>query len=267
MSRWQVTTPIDTFENPATGSLIDIVSTIHVADPSYYQELGQYIMSRQDEGFKVHRETIDSSPDFITTGLREKMKAKLQDARVDASVDWLLTVQGRTPYRLQQNKWLVRDEVDDQHDVTEAECIRNISLGAQLSKYMLAWAGRQNIQRAAERKNPRDFEEYIFALLRKAVAPYESGARGPRRWGDAMIIDERNRIALSGVDKEIEEDGRTNLVLVWGMGHLAGLSAGLTARGYEHMGRRDVVAASSMTILVREIRSRNKGRKQLTKHS
>lgn len=258
MPEWSVRTPIDTFENPTTGSLIDIVSTVHVGLPSYYRSLGRRIVSRQDEGYSVHYETISSSDDCTPTGLIEKMKFRLHDATSDASADSLIAVELSSTYTLQDDDELFRTEEATNYDITGAEYTRAVGLGLHAMRLVRSRARRSSLQKIAKEKKTEDLDEHVFTLIRKDVAQHKNGSKRRREWGDSITIDRRNDIALQGVDNVLETDSESKLVVVWGLGHLAGLSAGLVSRGYEHTGRKEVEAAYSHTIFQKELEARQK---------
>lgn len=256
MAEWKTSTPIDTFEHPTTGSLIDIVSTVHVGHPSYYKKLGDYIMGRQDEGFRVHYEGIATSPDFVPSGFLENMKDRLHQARADASADTQVEVEWSSAYTMQDDR-IFYEAGSSNVDVTEADYIRGLGVGAHINLLYQSRRKRRSIQKAVQKKSPEGFEEYIFKMIRANVEPRKDDSERRRQLGDKVIIGVRNEVALSGVDEALEVDSATKLVLIWGIGHLAGLRAGLIRRGYEQSDRQEVEAAVSLTILERSIEERN----------
>lgn len=252
MSEWTVTTPIDTFEHPETGSVIDIVSMFHVGEPSYYHKLGSYIMGRQDEGFGVHYESItDNDAPNADSGFLDGLKRKLFLAEADAQVDGMVILMLDSSYTTQSNDDLFRDEGARNNDVTEEEIIANTSLFAQLAKFVHARKFRRELKRAA-RKGTESLDEHTFTKLKKLEDTVKSGneRKSP---GHHIIIDRRNEVALAGVDAELVENQDAKLVLVWGLGHLAGLSSGLIERGYTHADTQEVTVAFNRSGLDRSI--------------
>lgn len=64
----------------------------------------------------------------------------------------------------------------------------------------------------------------------------------------ATIVDYRNDIALSAVDRHFEAAPGSELALIWGAGHLAGLGAGLEARGYEQADEQIILALDGAAV-------------------
>ena len=259
MTEWKASTPIDSFEHSATGSLIDIVSMVHVGLPRYYQNLGDYITSRQDDGFQVHHEGIAPSDDFVPRNSVEKVKNKLFQLSTDASINGLVILEIGSEYTNQGNDQLFYEAGSSgEHDVTEAEYITGLSVLTHAARLIGNRRLSRSIRKASRSKTPAALDERIFGIVRSNIVAYEDGDKRHRSPGDKFVIQKRNEIALAGVDGALEVDDAAKLVLVWGLGHLAGLRSGLVDRGYEHVGRQEVEAAFSRTILERSLEDQRK---------
>ncbi len=264
MAEYSASTPIDTFENTATGSLIDVVSMVHVGLPSYYRRLGGYITSRQEEGFQVQYEGIGESGDFVPHGVLEKAKYKLYQLKTDVTLDALVMLEIGSGYTNQDNDELFGEEVDrSRHDITEADQITGMSVLAHTGALLASRKMSRKLLKIAKRGEPEKLDEHIFGIIHRELESFNDGSKRPRSWGYKLLIGKRNEVALSGVDEALEADASAKLVLVWGLGHLAGLSSGLVDRGYEQTARQEVEAAFSRTILERGLEAQSEERAKL----
>jgi hypothetical protein len=258
MTEWSASTPFDTFENPTTGSLIDIVSVVHVGLPSYYRAIGKHITSRQEEGFQVQHEGIGESEDFVPSGALAGVKNKLFQLSTDACIDTFVAVELGSAYENQDNSKLYGEEDDGRLDITEADYITGMSVLALAGRlFGSRWMNRK-VQKAAEHTEPEKLDELVFGIIHKNVEAFEGGGKRNRSFGHKLVIDRRNELALAGVDATLEKDAATKLVLVWGIGHLAGLGSGLIDRGYAHVAHEEVQVAFSRKILGKELEAQEK---------
>lgn len=230
MSKYEVSTTINKFEHPETGSRVDLVSLMHVGKPEYYRRLGRYIMGRQNEGFTVHHEGI-SDDDFKPTGLLERMKLMVQKAKWNNSYHDYSLVNLYSSYEAQDYSRLFDDtKPNENHDIAMSEIIARTDILICLRSLM---ASRKQLRRdeKAARRGTEVIDEVIFRDIKEDVdSAKNGGVRNKRR--DRVIIHLRNNVALEGVDSALEEDPSAKIVLIWGIGHLAGLQSGLTDRGY-----------------------------------
>ncbi len=260
MAEWNVTTPIDTFERPETGSIIDIVSVIHVGQPSYYGILGKYIMGRQDEGFEVQYEQISYNSDTpLKSGILTKIKDKIDDAKTDATVDIDLAVDRATGWIHQRDDLLFRPEGARNIDMDYSEVLTHENLMYKIYELISFKVGQRKVARLV-RQDPQLLEEFLFGEMKKTVVRHETGQINSRRRNKKVTIGMRNERALEGVDESLDLNPSAKLVLIWGRGHLEGLQAGLTDRGYEHAERKEVEAIFSMPTLQK---SAEKSRREL----
>ena len=253
MSEWKVSTPIDTFEHPETGSQIDLVSVVHVGTPSYYRKLGSYIMGRQDNGFTVHYETIASKNDETTDPATSlgAIKQRVYEAKIDAGADNFVSVMLHSGYTVQENSDLFRDANSENHDIDEAEYVRQSDL-LTLTRGLI---GERRLRRKLEKTAERGavaMDELIFGVIKHDVDNAMSGKQRNKR-RDKVTIQVRNQVALEGVDSALVDNPEARLVLIWGVGHLVGLQSGLLDRGYEHTGRQETDIAVNHAQLKRDV--------------
>jgi hypothetical protein len=252
MLDWKVSTPINQFVHLETGSQIDIVSTVHVGQPSYYQALGSYIMARQDEGFAVHYESIAAVDKAEPTNILERMKWRVHEAHIDASADSLVLAEVGSKYTIQDDEMLFRRSGSENHDITNADLVHQTTLAAALGGLMSAKKLRRKLEKASG-KGPDILDEAVFSVLKEEVDKFKAG-RTRTKGRDKITIGLRNQVALEGVDAVLAENPAAQLVLIWGIGHLAGLKSGLFDRGYTHTYSQEIYAAISRARLNRVIK-------------
>ena len=252
MPEWKVTTPINQFAHLETGSQIDIVSTVHVGQPDYYRKLSSYIMARQDEGFAVHYESIADGDKAEPSNTLEHMKWRVHEARIDASADSLVLAETGSKYTIQDDKKLFRRSGSENHDITNADLVHQTTLAAALGKLMSARKLRRKLEKASA-KGPDILDEAVFSVLKEEVDKVKAD-RTRTKGRDKITIGLRNQVALEGVDAVLAENPAAQLVLIWGIGHLAGLKSGLFYRGYTHTDSQEIYAAISRARLNRVIK-------------
>jgi hypothetical protein len=254
MSEWKIATPINKFEHPDSGSQIDIVSVVHVGTPDYYRKLGNYIMERQANGFTVHYETISSDEEITQpTNPIESLKTRVQEARTDVSADNLILVEDHSNYTTQCDSDMFNISDAKNYDIAEADYVRRSGLLKLTRNWISARRLNRKLERAAD-KGSDAMDELIFGLLKKDIDEIASGTlRNKRR--DRVTIHARNQIALEGIDTALSDNPSAKLLLVWGIGHLAGLKSGLTDRGYARTGHEEVDVAVNYAQLRRNMQT------------
>lgn len=244
MSERKVSTPIDSFAHPETGSQIDLVSVVHVGTPSYFKKLGSHIVGRQDEGFTVHYEATREDHEFVeSASLRERTKWHVKEALVDEFAEIYSSIASGSSYTIQNNSSLFRNVNSENHDLSESELVRQISLITLLTELRRARKNRHKFEKATS-KGPEFMDETVFGVIKKSVDTAKSG-KAPNKRKNRVIIQARNQVALEGVDAAVTESPGARLVLVWGIGHLAGLRSGLLDKGYEHTNCIEIDLATS----------------------
>ena len=252
MSEWKIATPINKFEHLDSGSQIDIVSVVHVGAPDYYRKLGNYITTRQNNGFTVHYETI-SSDDKMTppTNPIESLKTRVQEARTDISADNLILVEDYSNYTTQCDSDMFNISDAENHDITEADYVRRSGLLTLTGNWINARRLNHKLEKAANRGSDI-MDELIFDLLKKDIDAIANGTRRNKR-RDGVTIHARNQIALEGIDTALADNSAAKLLLVWGIGHLAGLQSGLIYRGYALTDHEEVDVAVNYAQLRRNM--------------
>lgn len=253
MSDWQITTPINRFEHTETESLVDVVSVIHIGEPDYYSALGRYVMGRQDEGFIVHYEEVSYDPEAaLPKGFLMPIKNKIDNTITDIDVDTSLLVRGVTGLVFQNDDMIFRPEQAQNVDLDHTGQLGAHSLVSQL-RILLAYKISQARFHRWAKQDPSIFEERLFKQIKKVSDQYDHEGVTPGRKRKPWDIDARNEAALHGLDEELTTDEHAKVVMLWGLGHLAGLRAGLETRGYQHTGIEEVEAITCLPVLQRSI--------------
>ncbi len=253
MTDYEVSTPIDSFEHPETGSVIDVISLVHIGLPAYYRKLGGYIMTRQDEGFIVHGEGItEEGASTVTSSPLGYIRRRLMEAHLDQSAENYALVEVHSGYTLQDNSKLFREKDSENHDVSVAYITRHVGFLGHLKSVINAKRLTHKLEKNA-RKGPDHVDEFVFKAIKKEVAKATSPKKRHTPYSKVML-NARNQVALEGVDGALAGDPSAKLVLVWGIGHFTGLQSGLTERGYQHTNRQEVQAAFSGPTLQRSMR-------------
>jgi hypothetical protein len=265
MSDWMVSTPIDTFVHKETDSVIDLVSTVHVGLPNYYRKLGNYILARQDEGFVVHYEGIteaadDAPPKFAPI---HHLKFRLQKGYLNHVIDGYVLVESHSEYTLQDNDMLFLPITSENNDMTDIEYAGKLGILTHLKAYYDARKLSRKLGKAAD-EGTEVINECVFNVIKKNV-DMSSKPKFQPKWDKKVTLDQRNEIALHAVDRTLEKDPASKLVLLWGIGHRAGLLAGLELRGYSHTEQRDFRVAFSEQTLIRTMRETNEMIERLKK--
>ena len=255
MSEWKVTTPIDTFEQPESGSQIDLVSVVHVGMPSYYRKLGDYIMAKQHDGFTVQYEGIAESDETTEArGPIENTKRRVQTARGDQVVEGYVSILAHSRYTIQDNSELFHGTDSERHDMSEADYISQTSLLTSVRGLIGERRLRRKLEKAAT-EGSEAMDELVFGLIKEGADEGINFERRNKRH-DKVTIHARNQIALEAVDTALVDNPEAKLVLIWGIGHLAGLQSGLLDKGYGHIARQEIDVAANYARLKRDIQER-----------
>lgn len=252
MSDYKITTPIDSFINLETGSQVELVSLVHVGTPQYYQQLGRYIMGKQDEGFTVQYEEVASEAIPDKSGRLDRVKMRIQRARMDQVANGYVAIELGSGYTAQDYDQLFRTEGSERRDITDLDAIQKSSLLTLALVYAEARLSARKLKEVA-RKSPDKMDDKVFDIIKSNVDGVSKKKLLPRP-GNKVTIKMRNQAALEGVDDALVNDQAARLVLIWGLGHLAGLEAGLLERGYEHVERHEVDLAVHMPRLEKSMR-------------
>lgn len=218
-------TTIAEFAHPDTSSEIAIVGNRHYGSEGYMQELKSRLAHYRADGATIHFEGVslltDNEKALLTksqlrsyVGLRQLLDfgERLHEGRGFARVQTIIE---------SSEEW-------EWHDTTSYDLMTRASMKQRLT--MGAMGVIVSLASSATDIN----------TLYEAIYENEAIDKDPSRISKAMsnainplIVDYRNNIALGAVDTSLTVAPSQNLALLWGDGHVAGLSEGLRIRGYE----------------------------------
>lgn len=234
-----VRTPIEEFSHRSSGSVVDLVSTIHVGSPSYFSQLGSHLARRVEEGFVILGEGIraPSEEELLEVNLRDDLKNRLRvmasgygalafDRVYSDSVHF--TDQGELLYGLDTGlggQALVNADIN-QLDIARASSVFGLVQGLCYS---------YSFFRRLEAARREGLVAYDEAIYREIVKGFREGEKktGPKiRSMDRAVLGERNRVVLGHLDGLLKQDEAAKAAIPWGYGHRDGLAEGLGERGY-----------------------------------
>jgi len=225
INRTTLQTPIHQYVHTDTGRQVILIGVVPVGEAGYYRNLRDLIEQLELDGVTVHCEGgsalalrtaeppgLSSDESMLWIELR-RLKA-MRDAAV-AALGWTGQVQGLS-YPL---SWRFVD-------MPFIEILRTVGAEvllreARLLAKPLVWYQDQPARALAWFRLTA-----VVDLRRMAKGDL---ARGAQR--DELIVDQRNDVALSGVDSTDHD-----MILIWSPEHLPGLDTGLRLRGFNRIG-------------------------------
>ncbi|HTE57134.1 MAG TPA: hypothetical protein VK694_00160 [Verrucomicrobiae bacterium] len=236
-----VTTSIHTYVHREYENQVDVIGAIHVAQLPYYEAIQGLIDSKHDDnGAVVHYEQIikNTPEEFQQAG--RAVRARAECVRVMMrGVYGLFGDLEEWGLVKQTSAITLRDDWQN-YDATEIDLARRLSSFA-LRRHTLFVRGMKWLY---EDMDPEERQK----MVKEALMDREERPFSPRILklliGDLskQIVDYRNDIELEAVDGQIQDDPETDMVLLWGEGHLKGLGQGLLGRGFVKVDEDKLVA-------------------------
>lgn len=232
-----IETPVRTYQHPDTQSRVDLIGTIHYAEPDYYRQIQSIIDEQTANGAVTHYEMVSaaSQADFDAA-----------PRRVRRSLNYLLSLQtsvdklAKKAGLVSQQEMLVLNANSEHHDTDE------LTLGAKLSPYTLgalaltAKAACSLAGLAPEEVRRQIVVDALYASDDPSSKPLLSSALEGGNM--AAILDDRNERTLAGADAHFAQHPQTGLLLPWGAEHIPGLGAGFEKRGFVQTAEYSLVA-------------------------
>lgn len=245
-----VQTPIEEFTNPSSGSVIDVISTVHVGSPFYYDRLRDHLRLRAEEGFVVGEESIreTSEAEIAEAKARDKNKHKLLIIGANYAMQALISVEN-SPSFTSQYEFDARLAVDPliteriNMDVTDLDIARSSRYSDLARMVFSAYSLSKKLERAFE-KGPEAYDQAIYDAIAKDFEASKVKQQAKPKRKDNGMLHNRNRAVLEHVDGVVTEDPEAKIALVWGYGHRRGLVDGIQQRGY----RRTWVSSETVTL-------------------
>lgn len=224
-----IKTPILTYEHTERGNRVDLVGMIHVAEPAYYEAIQGFVDRRAHEGAVVHYEGVKrvSKEQFRQAPRQVRQNAALSRMALRDLYHMVSDVDGL----VHQGKGITYRKEWKNNDATI------LDQGASMSR--LAVDSLYASTRILKLVNRVVGKEMMHQLLRESLRGIDESdgkPRGIRRIGAAsredFVIRKRNEIAIAALDEELHDNPDTDVLLMWGAGHLPGMSHEVENRGF-----------------------------------
>src|SRR5688572_15593392 len=124
-----VETPVLTYQHPDTQSRVDLIGTVHYAEPEYYQQVQNIIDERTAHGAVTHYEMVGAASQAAFDAAPRRVKRCLRFlASIETGIDKFAKKAGLVS---QQEALTIVANNSECHDTDE------LTLGAQLNPYAL----------------------------------------------------------------------------------------------------------------------------------
>lgn len=235
-----VRSPIITYEHPDHENRVDMVGTVHVAEPDYYVAVQEFVDNRASEGAIVHYE-LTKTP--TAEQLAEAPRAVRRKAeRTIAAMRELYGMIGEIDGLIPQNEGIVYRDEWRNHDSTLLEQCATMS---RLTVDGL-WASVKIVKLATRLAGRDAMQTLMLQQLSEATSGREHTPGLAERLTtigrDKHVVVGRNAVALAAFDAELRADPTTDILFLWGANHLKSLGQEVRNRGFVQTGERYLTA-------------------------
>lgn len=235
-----VESPIYTYEHPRYENQVDLVGTVHIAEPGYYQEIQEYVDARADEGAVVHYELTKtpSAEELAAAPRAVRRKVERLIPLLRSLYSSVSEIEGLVP---QIEAMTLREEWQN-HDSTLLEQV------ADMSRLTIdgLWVATKVMRGATRILGKEEMQALMLQQLSKATSEEEYRPGMVERLTtigrNEHNLHRRNRRALAAFDKELEDDPAKDIVLLWGAAHLKELRHRVEVRGFVQTAEQRLVA-------------------------
>jgi hypothetical protein len=229
-------TPVVRYEHEETGRTVTLIATVHAAEAAYYKRLHAIITRLEAAGAVVHYEMVTpaTQQEWATATDAERAVRHVTTDMATRGVEALCRYFGW----VWQGTAMTLSPSWHNVDMTDLEFVRRAGPGSLAQHQETGDDLFHTLTQEQKDVVLGTAASVLFRLMSyDRFGLYERGLlwSGP---GHA-VLDERNRNALDRVPAD------SDVVLVWGAGHLRGLGAGLEAAGYR---QRRVVWLNAATL-------------------
>jgi len=229
-------TPVRTYQHPDAQSRVDLIGTVHYAEPDYYRQIQDIIDEHTTSGAVTHCELVSavSQADFDAAPRRVRRSLHYLTS-LEIGIDALAKKAGL----VSQQEALVLSASGGHHDTDE------LTLGAKLNPYALgALVLMMKAGNALARIAPTEARrQAVIDALYAGDSGSTSFLSNALNFNNmASVLSDRNETTLAAADVHFAEHPQTDLVLPWGVEHIPGLSAGFEQRGFEQTAEYSLVA-------------------------
>lgn len=218
-------TPILNFKHTSTDSRISLIGMIHIGSQKYYNSVAEHVASTEDTGNIVHYEKLvkPSEGEQITfpegiddiVAFTEDMRLPLDIAARHLNVVRQINALDYRPH------W-------ENHDISFVDFATMLGPD-ELAKMIES----VNILRRMHAKHP-----ILTGMMLKTglwFMPLLTRLNDSDTHREYVVVHHRNKIALDAVNERITTEPDRSITMLWGAGHLTGISEGLKLLGYHRI--------------------------------
>lgn len=234
-------TPIVEFENPDTGSQVNVIGLTHNAPQRYFDTINDYV---SQAGGVVHYESIrfadkKAARTLLSPEAIELFGAFIQPRRLSTLVESVPAVVDQDEGLHYQAEW-------KNHDMSAEEFIQRLGISG-LKKLLGATPSSDQTPPLPQDESNRQLPR-LMPLLYPLVPTLNTllSLAGGRQAYD-VVIRRRNAIAVSGVQEELVTDPSQKISVLWGCAHVPGIVRGIKKLGYRKKQKFWVGAFSVMS--------------------
>ena len=225
-------TPVIFYEHPVTKRIVVFVATIHLGEPEYFVELQKCIDSLVSGGYKVLFEGVQKltpEEEECLTDKERRVSRQLQVLfELVQEIGKLMSLQYQKSGLTYDTTWINTDV--SQYDLIRLLVSQNVTLlkkekgveelfNDEVGKLAVRWLVNKL------------FDQFIaFAVIAYVASLFLPNKRKLRR----IILDNRNEVGLRGINECLS---RSNVVTIWGAGHLRGIEKSLKGYGFREIRR------------------------------
>jgi hypothetical protein len=234
-----IETPVRVYQHPDTKSRVDLIGTVHHAEPGYYRQIQDIIDTRTAGGATTHYEMVSAVSQAEFDAAPRRVRRTLHYL---TSLQICIDTFAKKAGLVSQQEALVLSGNSERHDTDE------LTLGAKINPYALgALALMMRTGNVLASIVPAEARRQIIidALYNGDNSSDSFLSRALDVSSMASVLDDRNEATLAAADVHFAEHPQIGLLLPWGAEHIAGLSAGFEQRGFEKTAEYSLVAIHS----------------------
>lgn len=226
-------TTVAEFTHPETSSRVALVGNRHFGTPNYMEELQNRLIAYRLGGAAIHYEGVKKPTETEISNFSRRQMRNYQALKSLTN----LGDRVHTDSRFSSIRTIISSRDWEHHDASMTDLVQRANLRQSLALGVVAlvakvveWADEDgSFYKTTYEKMYTENES--GAEDTKAQDPHENDP-GILKMLYPLIVDYRNEVALNAVDTALAERPEQNLALLWGNGHVPGLSDGLVNRGF-----------------------------------
>lgn len=235
-----IETPVYTFTHSETESRVELVGTVHIAEPSYFRQIQTIIDKRHGAGAAVHYEKIkESDPqELLAAPCHVRIAARCWRSILRSALGTLYTFEKLK--LVGQYEALEYRETWENHDVTDLQWLTTVAHPRLLGQVALTKMMSMAIHTMPAETRQKLTLEALYNMVNYLEPPLLMRPMAVDI--NSAIIRQQDEVALAAADAHFADKPESDLVLLWGLYHMPGLGAGLQNRGFRKTGEQSLVA-------------------------